>query len=151
VNNLVPGTAYTLNVLATDQTGDLSPPSAPVTFTTSTPGNSTCAVSYDVTQGWGSGYVANISVTNTGPTPVDGWTLAFAFPAASESLASGWNGNWTANGQNVQATSLSWNGTLAADGSSSVDIGFVGANQGAYPSPAAFTLNGTVCSTTYSS
>lgn len=151
VNNLVPGTAYTFNVLATDQTGDLSPPSAPVTFTTSTPGNSTCAVSYDVTQGWGSGYVANISVTNTGPTPVDGWTLAFAFPAASESLASGWNGNWTANGQNVQATSLSWNGTLAADGGSSVDIGFVGANQGAYPSPAAFTLNGTVCSTTYSS
>ena len=31
------------------------------------------------------------------------------------------------------------------------DIGLVGANNGAYPSPAAFTLNGTVCSTTYSS
>ena len=151
VNNLVPGTAYTLNVLARDQQGYLSLPSAPVTFTTSTPSNSTCAVSYDVTQGWGSGYTANISVTDTGPSPIDGWTLAFTFPAASESFSSGWNGNWTANGQNVQVTNLSWNGTLAANGGNSADIGFVGSNSGAYPSPAAFTLNGTVCTTTYSS
>jgi hypothetical protein len=151
VNNLVPGTSYTLNVLATDQRGFLSLPSAPVTFTTSTPGSSTCAVSYDVTQGWGNGYVANISLTNTGPSPIDGWTLAFAFPAASESFSSGWNGNWTANGQNVQVTNLSWNGTLAANSGNSADIGLVGSNNGAYPSPAAFTLNGTVCTTTYSS
>jgi hypothetical protein len=32
-----------------------------------------------------------------------------------------------------------------------VDIGFVGANSGAYPSSASFTFNGTVCTTTYSS
>ena len=48
-------------------------------------------------------------------------------------------------------TNLSWDGTLAANGGNTVDIGFVGANNGAYPSPAAFTLNGTVCTTTYSS
>jgi hypothetical protein len=51
----------------------------------------------------------------------------------------------------VEVTNLDWNGTLAADGGSSADIGFVGSNNGAYPSPAAFTLNGTVCTTTYSS
>ena len=151
VNNLVPGTSYTLNVLATDQGGFLSMPSAPVTFTTSTPSTSTCAVTYNVTQGWGNGYVANISVTDTGPNPIDGWTLAFTFPASSESLSSGWNGNWSASGRSVQVTNLSWNGTLAANGGNSADIGFVGANNGAYPSPAAFTLNGTVCTTTYSS
>jgi Cellulose binding domain/Fibronectin type III domain len=151
VNNLVPGTSYTLNVLARDQQGYLSLPSAPVRFTTGTPGTSTCAVSYDVTQGWGNGYVANISITDTGPDPIDGWTLAFAFPASSESVSSDWNGNWTENGQNVQVTNLSWNGQLAANSGNSADIGFVGANNGAYPSPAAFTLNGTVCTTTYSS
>jgi hypothetical protein len=32
-----------------------------------------------------------------------------------------------------------------------VSIGFVGNQNGAYPSPASFTLNGTVCNTTYSS
>ena len=48
-------------------------------------------------------------------------------------------------------TNLSWNGTLAANSGNSADIGLVGSNSGAYPSPAAFTLNGTVCTTTYSS
>jgi Cellulose binding domain len=115
VNNLVPGTAYTLNVLARGQAGYLSLPSTPVTFTTSTPSSSTCQVSYAVTQGWGNGFVANISITNSGPDPIDGWTLAFSFPAASESVSSDWNGTWTETGQAVTVTSLSWNGTLAAD------------------------------------
>lgn len=150
VNNLVPGTAYTFNVLARDQAGYLSLPSTPVTFTTSTPSNSTCQVSYAVTQGWGDGFVANISITSTGPGPIDGWTLAFSFPASSESVSSDWNGTWSETGQAVTVTNLSWDGTLA-DGGNTVDIGFVGANDGAYPSPAAFTLNGTVCATTYSS
>jgi len=151
VQNLVPGTGYTLNVLARDQAGYLSVPSAPVRFTTSTPADAGCQVDYAVTQGWGTGFVANISITNAGPNPIDGWTLAFSFPAASESVSSDWNGNWSENGQAVTVTSLNWNGTLAASGGNTVDIGFVGANIGAYPSPAAFTLNGTVCTTTYSS
>jgi hypothetical protein len=150
VHNLVPGTGYTLNVLARDDNGNLSLPSAPVTFTSGTPRNSTCAVNYVVTTGWGSGYVTDISVTDTGPNPIDGWTLAFAFPADSESLSSSWNGNWSTNGANVLVTNLDWNGHLTANGGNSVDIGFVGANNGAYPSPASFTLNGTVCATTYS-
>jgi cellulase/cellobiase CelA1 len=107
-------------------------------------------VNYVVTTGWGSGYVTDISVTDTGPNPIDGWTLAFAFPADSESLSSSWNGNWSTNGANVLVTNLDWNGHLTANGGNSVDIGFVGANNGAYPSPASFTLNGTVCATTYS-
>ncbi|HVV24553.1 MAG TPA: cellulose binding domain-containing protein [Pseudonocardiaceae bacterium] len=151
VPNLVPGTGYTLNVLARDHNGNLSLPSAPVTFTSGTPRNSTCAVNYVVTSGWGSGYVADISITDTGPNAINGWTLAFAFPSDSESLSSSWNGNWSTNGNNVLVTNLDWNGQLAANAGNSVDIGFVGANNGAYPSPAAFTLNGTVCTTTYSS
>ncbi len=151
VHNLVPGTGYTVNVLARDQQGYLSGPSDPVSFTTGTPASSTCQVTYDVTQGWGNGFIADLSVTNTGPDPIDGWTLGFTFPASTESLSSGWNGTWTATGQAVTVTSLSWNATLAANGGNTVSLGFVGGNTGAYPSPAAFTLNGTVCATTYSS
>jgi cellulose binding protein with CBM2 domain/fibronectin type III domain protein len=150
LQNLIPGTSYTLNVLATDQNGNLSAASAPVTFTTGTPANSTCAVNYAVTDGWGSGYVAAISVTNTGPSPIDGWSLTFTFPATGETFNSGWNANWTSSGQNVEATSLSWNANLAANGGNSASIGFVGANTGAYPSPNAVSLNGAVCTTTYS-
>ena len=39
VSNLTPGTSYTVNVLATDQQGHLSLPSAPLTFITGTPSN----------------------------------------------------------------------------------------------------------------
>jgi hypothetical protein len=151
VYNLVPGTGYTLNVLATDQKGYLSPPSDPLRFNTTSPASSTCKVDYQLTQGWGSGYVASVTLTDTGPSPINGWTLTFAFPATSESFNSGWNANWTADGQNVRATSLDWDANLAANGGNSVNIGFVGNNNGAYPSPAAISLNGTVCTTTYTS
>ncbi len=151
VANLNPGTAYTLNVLAVDQSGHLSPPSQPVRFTTGTPATSGCAVSYDVTQGWGSGFVANVAITDTGPNPANGWTLAFTFPSGTESVSSSnWNANWSESGQNVVATNLSWDGYLAPDSGNSVSIGFVANQNGAYPSPASFTLNGTVCTTTYS-
>lgn len=150
--NLIPGTAYTLNVLATDQKGYLSPPSAPARFITTTPANSTCAVTYDISDGWGSGFVANISITDTGPNAINGWTLAFAFPSSTESVSgSNWNGNYSENGNNVVVTPVSWDGNLAPNGGNTVSIGFVGNQNGAYPSPASFTLNGTVCSTTYTS
>ena len=151
LHNLPPGTGYTLNVLARDTAGNLSPPSNPVTFTSSTPQASTCAVHYVVTTGWGSGYNTDITVTDTGPNSINGWTLAFSFPADTESVSGGWNGNWSTDGANVHVTNLDWNAQLVANGGNSVDIGFTGANNGAYPSPASFTLNGTVCTTTYSS
>jgi hypothetical protein len=151
VMNLNPGTGYTMNVVAVDQPGHLSAPSAPVRFITGTPTTSTCAVSYTVSQGWGSGFVANVAVTNTGPNQINGWTLAFSFPSGTESVSSSnWNANWSESGQNVIATNVSWDGYLAPNGGNSVFIGFVANQNGAYPSPASFTLNGTVCTTTYS-
>jgi len=151
LQNLVPGTTYTVNVLATDHNGRLSEPSDPVTFTTTTPTDSTCAVDYQVTGGWGSGYTASVTLTDTGPSPIDGWTLTFTFPSAGETLSSGWNADWTSSGQSVRATSLDWNAQLAANGGNSQNLGFVGSNTAAYRSPAAISLNGTVCTTTYSS
>ncbi len=150
--NLEPGTSYTLNVLATDQQGYLSMPSPPVTFITGTPQNSTCAVTYNLTAGWGSGFVANISITDTGPSPITGWTLAFRFPATTESVSgSTWNAIYSEDGQNVVVTPANWDANLAANSGNTVSIGFVGNEGGANPPPASFTLNGTVCTTTYSS
>jgi hypothetical protein len=151
LHNLVPGTSYTLNVLATDQAGHLSQPSAPLTFSTGTPSSSTCAASYAFSFGWGSGWVANITVTDTGPSAIDGWTLTFTFPDAGESLSSGWNGNWTSTGSNVHVTSLDTNAQLAPDSGNSTTVGFVGSNTGAYSPPTAISLNGAVCTTTYTS
>lgn len=149
IANLTPGTGYTLNVLATDQNGNLSPASTPVRFSTGSPASSTCAVDYQVTNGWGSGFVASLSITDTGPNPIDGWSLTFTFPSSTESVSSGWNANWTSDGQHVEATNVDFDANLAANAGNSASIGFVGANTGAYPSPAAISLNGTVCTTTY--
>ena len=80
--NLVPGTSYTLNVLATDQRGYLSLPSPPATFITITPASSTCAVTYDVSDGWGTGFVANIGITDTGPVRSRDGRWRSASPAA---------------------------------------------------------------------
>jgi hypothetical protein len=150
--NLVPGTAYTINVLATDQLGYLSSPSPPATFVTTTPASSTCAVAYDVSDGWDSGFVGNISITDTGSSSITGWTLTFGFPDDTESVSSSnWNANYSESGENVNVTPVSWDGYLAPDGGNTVSIGFVGNQDGADPSPASFSLNGTVCTTTYSS
>jgi len=148
-HNLRPGTSYTLNVLATDQKGYLSAPSAPVTFITGTPQHSSCAVSYALSTGWESGFVANISVTDTGPAPITGWTLAFAFPATTESVSSGWNATYAEDGRNVVVTPQDWDANLAANGGNTVSVGFVGNQSGANPPPTSFTLNGAVCTTTY--
>jgi hypothetical protein len=149
--NLRPGTAYTLNVLATDQRGFLSMPSQPVTFVTGTPQHSDCAVSYDVSTSWESGFVANISITDTGPSPITGWTLAFRFPTTTETVSgSTWNATFAEDGQNVVVTPVNWNTELAANGGNTVSLGFVGNQTGADPAPGSFTLNGTVCTTVYS-
>jgi hypothetical protein len=150
--NLVPGAAYTINVLATDQLGYLSSPSPPAAFVTTTPASSTCAVTYDVSDGWDSGFVGNISITDTGSSSITGWTLTFSFPDDTESVSSSnWNANYSESGENVNVTPVSWDGYLAPDGGNTVSIGFVGNQDGADPSPASFSLNGTVCTTTYSS
>jgi hypothetical protein len=150
-HNLTPGTAYTLNVLATDHDGYLSPPSSPVTFITGTPATSSCAVTYNLSTDWGNGFNASIAITDTGPAPITGWTLAFTFPTTTESVSSGWNATYAENGQNVVVTPVNWDADLAANGGNTVSIGFTGSQAGADPSPASFTLNGTVCTTTYSS
>ncbi|SEG82025.1 Fibronectin type III domain-containing protein [Actinacidiphila yanglinensis] len=148
VHNLTPGTTSTWNVLARDAAGRLSPPSAPVTVRTGTPADSTCRVSYRLTGGWGNGFNADVNVTNTGPAPITGWTLAFTFPSGADETVTGfWNAQLSQSGRTVVATPVDWNGTLAANGGNSADFGFTGANSGAYPAPTVFTLNGTVCTT----
>ncbi|MEU3459393.1 cellulose binding domain-containing protein [Streptomyces sp. NPDC006733] len=148
VHNLTPGTTATWNVLARDATGRLSPPSDPVTVRTGTPAHSPCQVAYRTTAGWGNGFNAAVTLTNTGPTPITGWTLAFDFPSAGESVAGFWNAHISASGRHVVATPVDWNAELAANGGNSVSFGFTGANDGAAPPPTVFTVNGTVCTTT---
>ncbi|HEY3872073.1 MAG TPA: cellulose binding domain-containing protein [Actinocrinis sp.] len=145
LSGLTIGSSYTYDVVAVDTHGNPSIASSPVTFTVPPPANATCAVHYAVSNSWPGGFGATITLTDQASTAINGWTLTFTWPAAGESVGSGWDGTWTQSGQAVTVTSASWNGTIAAGGGT-VSIGFNGADTGQDPPPAAFYINGTVCS-----
>ncbi|GAB2893224.1 cellulose binding domain-containing protein [Streptomyces mayteni] len=147
LRNLPPGSEHTVNVLARDADGRLSRPSEPLTFTTTSPRDSTCLVAYRLDGNWSNGFVASITVSNLGDTQIDGWSLDFTWPSAGQSVQSAWNAQVTSDGRRVHATDNGQNAILAPGGGSSATFGLVGANEGANPTPTSFTLNGTVCRT----
>src|ERR1051326_905324 len=105
-----------------------------------------CGVTYTVPNQWPGGFTASINITNLG-APLNGWTLAFDFPAAGQQVGPNpWSATWAQSGQHVTATSLSWNAALATGGSAG--IGFNGIWTTSNPIPSKFTLNGVVCNGT---
>jgi hypothetical protein len=143
VQNLNPGTRYTVNVLARDTTGRVSWSSPPVTVTTTAPPRSSCAVRFTETTNWGSGFVAGIDITNNASNGIDGWALTFTWPTPWQQQAGGWNGTWTQNGATVTITNADFNRHLAPG--ATTNIGFVGNYTGPNIEPMLFTLNGILC------
>lgn len=100
-----------------------------------------CRVDYRVTNQWSGGFGADVTVTNLGD-PITAWTLTWTY-AAGQSVTQAWNATVTQSGTAVTARNVSYNGSIATDGS--VGFGFNGAWTTANPVPAAFALNGTPC------
>ncbi|GIJ28722.1 hypothetical protein Vqi01_38840 [Micromonospora qiuiae] len=143
LTGLNPQTTYRFYVVAIDAAGNASPPSGTVTVTTSAPlPTSSCRITWS-TNDWGTGFTANITITNTGTTAINGWTLAFTFPNTGQRVDQGWSATYQQTGAAVTATNLSYNGTLAPG--ASTNIGFNGTHTGSNPKPTSFTLNGATC------
>jgi hypothetical protein len=132
--------------------GGPTPTPTPGTTPTPTPGTTptptppptgACSVHYAVASQWQGGFGANITITNTGSTTLNSWTLGFTFPGGQQ-VTQGWNGVFAQSGANVTVTNVSYNGTLAPG--ASVSPGFNGSWNGSNPNPTAFTLNGASCS-----
>ena len=119
-----------------------TPGTTPTPTATPVSGNGTCKVSYAVNQ-WPGGFTANLTITNTGSSTVNGWTLKFTFPG-NQQVTQGWTGVFAQSGANVTITNASYNATIATG--SSVNPGFNGSWSGSNPSPTGFTLNGSACS-----
>ncbi|WP_431729077.1 glycoside hydrolase family 9 protein [Verrucosispora sp. TAA-831] len=136
-------TTYRFHVVAVDAGGNVSPPTARVSVTTSAPLPTTpCRVTYG-TNDWSSGFTANITIANTGTSTINGWTLAFTFPNSGQRVGQGWGATFQQTGASVTASSLSYNGALAPGASTS--IGFNGTHTGSNPRPTGFTVNGATC------
>lgn len=96
-------------------------------------------VHYVVTSQWSGGFGASITITNTGTTAINGWTLVFNFPG-SQQITQGWNGTFSQSGSKVTITNAAFNGSIAPG--SSVNPGFNASWSGSNPNPSTFTLNG---------
>ena len=142
VTNLRPATRYTVNIVARDNAGRVSWASPPLTFQTPAPSSSTCTVHFAETTDWGNGYVANVDITNNTDHPIDPWTLTFGWPTTWQRVDSGWNATWSQEGTTVTVAG----GSALAAGATTT-VGFVGNYQGPNVPPVAFSLNGTLCST----
>ena len=107
-------------------------------------GGGGCQVVYTTQSQWAGGFVAGVTITNTGSSAISGWTLKFTFPG-DQKITNAWNGQATQSGEAVSITNESYNGTIAPGANTS--LGFQGTWTSSDAVPAAFTLNGTACTT----
>ncbi|MCZ7424780.1 cellulose binding domain-containing protein [Micromonospora sp. WMMA1949] len=154
----VPGTTYTgplppstplrtlYYVRARDAAGNVSIASntvaAPTTSTPPPPPPSTCRVTYRNQSEWPGGFVAAVTVQNTGTAPVDGWIVTFGFPG-DQQVTNAWNATVGQTGATVTARNVDWNRVIAPDGSAT--FGFQGRWGASDAPPTAFSLNGAPC------
>ncbi|MFI5837546.1 PHB depolymerase family esterase [Micromonospora sp. NPDC051300] len=132
----------------TSPTPTTSPSPTPTPTTSPTPGPTTpppgggaCRVSVEV-NAWNSGLTENITITNTGSSAVNGWSLAFTLPGG-QSITSGWNASYSPASGQVIARNVAYNGTIGPNGSTT--IGFQATHTGNTAKPTSFTLNGAAC------
>jgi endo-1,4-beta-xylanase len=144
LTGLTANTQYQVYVRARDGAGNLSNPSATVTFTTTGGGTGGCTVAYTITNQWGAGFQGEIRVTNNGSTALSPWTLAFAF-TNGQAITQMWGGVPSPASGNVSVTPpADWNRSIGANGGS-ITIGFLANWSGTNSEPSAFTLSGTAC------
>jgi endoglucanase len=101
-------------------------------------------VHYAITNQWSGGFGAAFTITNTGTTAINGWSLKFSF-ANGQTITQGWNGSFAQSGSAVTITNASYNGSIPAGSQASNEPGFNGSWNGTNAAPTAFTLNGAAC------
>jgi hypothetical protein len=104
-----------------------------------------CRVLYTISPQNTSAFGGAIAIQNTGSTPINNWSLTWAF-ANGQTVTSLWNGMETQSGANVKVVNESYNGTIAP-GATYTGVGFNGTWNGVTNAvPASFAINGSSCS-----
>ncbi|MFI2203769.1 cellulase family glycosylhydrolase [Streptomyces sp. NPDC020192] len=86
-----------------------------------------CSASYAVSSDWGSGFNADVKVTNTGSTALSSWKVTWTW-TGSQQVTNMWNASYTQSGSTVTVVNAPQNGSVPAGGSAS--FGFGGAPGG---------------------
>jgi len=117
---------------ATPDPWDVPPPTAE-------PG---CRVHYVVTSQWSDGFMVQLAIENTGPDPVEGWTLSWAL-APGQHLVGSWYGETAEWDGEAELADDGWNGWI--EPGDSTHSGFEGSWRGTNPVPTVMWLNGVPC------
>ena len=91
---------------------------------------------------WGTGFVGDYTIKNTGGSATSGWRLEFDLPLG-DSVTNSWNGQLTSLGGHYVVTNASWNGAIAPG--STADFGFQVAYSGSLAAPQNCLIDGQAC------
>ncbi|GAA5527372.1 glycoside hydrolase family 9 protein [Herpetosiphon gulosus] len=106
--------------------------------------NSSCQVTYTISNQWPTGFTADVVIKNNGAA-INGWNLAWTY-SGNQFISNLWNGNVSQAGQAVNVTNVNWNGYLGTGATAS--FGMQASFSGTNTKPTAFSLNGVACSVT---
>ncbi len=96
------------------------------------------STTFQVTQDWGSGFQASMSITNAQSSDVNNWQLEFDYPANITSI---WDAKIVSHtGDHYVLQGAGWNNNLPAGGT--VSFGFLGSPGSTSASPSNYRLNG---------
>jgi mannan endo-1,4-beta-mannosidase len=96
-------------------------------------GTMACTAAYTITGQWPGGFQGEVKVT-AGAAAIKGWTVTWTF-ANGQAVTQAWSATVTSSGSAVTARNMSYNGSLAAGGSTS--FGFLASWNGTNSVPAA--------------
>ena len=139
INN---GRVYNFSLPSSCPASGCTPAYTSLSYTTSTapvappPGTGSCTLASAITNSWPGGYQLQLTVTNSGATALTGWTAGFTFADTAETIASSWNATVTQNGEQVTASNVGYNGSVAAGGSTTFGVVVNGSSS---------TLSGLTC------
>lgn len=147
-----PVSAAKQSALATLESPFGTPPSsAPPTSSTPSSGTSAssstgpagaCSVAYAKQSEWPGGVVVQLTITNTGTTAINGWTLTFTFPG-DQHITNSWSSTFQQTGTSASLEDAGYNAMIPPGGN--VSFGFQGTWNTNDAAPASFTLNAAVC------
>ena len=131
-----------------DSSGPTTPPTTPSTSPPTTPpttpptNGGACRVAATISA-WNTGLTASVTITNTGTSAINGWSLGFTLPSG-QTITQGWNATYSPASGQVTAHNASYNAAIAPG--ASVNIGYQANHTGNSGAPTGFTLNGAACS-----
>ncbi|GAA2612263.1 hypothetical protein GCM10010399_48910 [Dactylosporangium fulvum] len=141
--------AGTMTVLYLTKDGTPPPESAHTTGPTPTAsappsaaaaGTQPMKAGYAVRSKWKDGFNAEVTVTNLGAQPVEGWTVQLELPETVD-LTSTWGAKIEQKAKTLTLRSQSWNTYLEAGGT--LRMGFAAKGEAAQPTKC--TINGSPC------